>query len=250
MPYGLYISAEGANAQSQRLQIIANNLANVDTVGFKRELAILQARYAEEIEQGLATPGSGSINDLGGGVQLRATKTDFSQGKLKNTGVPTHFAIEGEGFFAVEKDGTEYLTRAGNFRLTDGGQLVTQQGHAVLSDAGTPIIISRPNEPWSATSSGGISQAGTVQNLAIVKPASLGDLVKSGENLFRPLADPQPVPVAERNVLDRHLEASGVQPTKEMIEMIEASRVLEANVNMVKTQDEMLSGLVNRLMRS
>ncbi len=68
MPYGLYISAEGALAQSQRMEVIANNLANLDTPGFKRELAVFQARYAEAIEQGRDYPGSGSINDVGGGV--------------------------------------------------------------------------------------------------------------------------------------------------------------------------------------
>ena len=71
MPHGLYISADGAQAQIQRMEVIANNLANVETTGFKRELGIVQARYAEAAQQGLATPGSGSIDDLGGGVQLQ-----------------------------------------------------------------------------------------------------------------------------------------------------------------------------------
>lgn len=253
MPYGLYISAEGAQAQSTRLEVIANNLANVDTVGFKRELAVCQARYAEATQQGLDVPGSGSINDVGGGVLVRETKTDFSPGPLKQTGVATDMAIKGEGFFVVEKEGQEYLTRAGNFQLNEIGELITQYGGrncAVLNDAGAPIVIDPDNGPWQLSSSGAIRQRGMVQNLAIVAPASLGDLVKMGENLFRPLDDPKPVPLNARNVAAGYLEMSGVQPTTEMVEMIEASRAMQANVNMVQTQDQMLSGLINRVMRS
>ena len=249
MPYGLYVSAEGADVQAARLEIISNNLANVDTVGFKRELAVLQARYAEATEQGQDMPGSGSINDVGGGVEMRQTKTDFSAGPLKRTEIPTDMAIEGEGFFVVSKDGEPLLTKAGNFRVTQFGELVTQQGYAVLSDGGEPITVSPENGPWRLSPQGGIQQRGAVQNLALVRPESLGDLVKIGENLFKPLSEPQPVVAGGRRVAGGYLEMSGVQPTTEMIGLIEASRAVEANINMMKTQDQMLSGLVNRLMR-
>lgn len=249
MPYGLYISAEGAQAQVQRLEVIANNLANVDTVGFKRELALFQARYAEEIEQGEVDPGTGTIEDVGGGVTVMEMKTDFSPGPMKRTGIATDVAIEGDGFFVVRKGDEDFLTRAGNFRINSSGELVTQQGYAVLHDDNEPIAISRENGPWELTSFGAIRQRGTVQNLAIVQPESLGDLVKVGENLFRPLAEPRPVSPEGRRVLGGYLELSGVQPTTEMIAMIEASRAVEANLNMMRTQDELLSGLVNRLMR-
>lgn len=253
MPYGLYLSAEGAHAQATRLEVIAHNLANVDTVGFKRELALFQARYAEETERGDDYAGSGSINDVGGGVLVQQTKTDFSPGPLKRTGVPTDMAIRGEGFFVVEKEGETYLTRAGNFLLNGQGELVTQYGgeeYAVLTDAGTPVVVNPDVGPWELTATGAIRQAGTVQSLAVVQPASLGDLVRMGENVFKPLADPRPVAPEDRNVVGGYLEMSGVRPTTEMIELIEASRAVEANLNMVQAQDEMLSGLVTRLMRS
>ncbi len=253
MPYGLYLSAEGAHAQSKRLEVIANNLANVDTAGFKRELAVFQARYAEETQRGQDNPGSGSINDVGGGVLVRQTKTDFSPGPLKPTGVATDMAIKGEGFFLVDKDGEQFVTRAGNFLINQQGELVTQYGrqqYAVLSDAGTPIVIDPDNGPWYLTSNGTIRQRGAMQSLAVVKPASLADLVKTGENLFRPLAGLQPVAPGERDVVSGYLELSAVQPTTEMIEMIEASRAIEANLNMMQAQDEMLAGLINRVMRN
>jgi len=77
MPYGLYLSAEGAHAQSKRLEVIAHNLANVDTVGFKRELALFQSRFAEAIEQGMVSPGTGAIEDVGGGVWPSRAKAFF-----------------------------------------------------------------------------------------------------------------------------------------------------------------------------
>ncbi len=250
MSYGLYISAEGAQAQTRRMEIIANNLANVDTAGFKRELAVFQARYAEAVEQGQAQPGSGTINDTGGGIMLLKTATDFSPGPLRRTETPTDVAIPGEGFFVVQKGEEQYLTRAGNFQLTERGELVTQQGYAVLSDNGSPVVLEPGAGPFDITPAGTIRQRGSVQNLALVQPASRGDLVKVGENLFRPLAEPQPLADAERRVTAGYLEMSGVSPTTELVQMIEASRAVEANVNMVQTQDQMLSALVNRVMRS
>lgn len=247
MPYGLYLSAEGAQAQSTRLEVIAHNLANVDTVGFKRELAILQARYAEAIEQGLTTPDSGAIDDVGGGIMVRETKTDYSPGPLKRTKIPTDVAIKGPGFFVVQKGDETLLTRAGNFTLTSRGELITQQGYTVLDDSGIPIVIR--DAQWQISDSGTVQQRSGRQNLALVQPQSLGDLVRVGENLFRPLSDPQALPAADRRVAAGHLEMSSVQPTTEMTAMIQASRALEANINMMRVQDQMLSGLVNRVMR-
>jgi len=250
MPYGLYVSAEGARAQSQRLETIANNLANVDTAGFKRELAVFQARYAEAMEQGRDYPGSGSVNDVGGGVMLRLTQTDFSPGPMKRTGAPTDVAIRGKGFFLVEKDGQQYLTRAGNFRLTAEGKLVTPQGYAVLSDGGSAITVEPGNGPFEISPNGAVRQGGSAQMLAIVQPASTGDLVKVGENLFESLAEAQPVAEGDRDVGWGYLEVSSIRPTAEMVQLIEAARAVEANVNMMQTQDQMLSQLVTRVMRS
>jgi flagellar basal-body rod protein FlgF/flagellar basal-body rod protein FlgG len=172
---------------------------------------------------------------------------------LKRTGLPTDMAIQGEGFFLVEKDGERFLTRAGNFLVNARGELVTQYGQeqfAVLTDAGTPVVIDPGAGPWEVTPSGTVRQAGSLQNLAIVLPASMGDLARAGENVFKPLAEPVPVAPTNRSVVGGYLEMSGVQPTTEMMELIETSRAVEANLNMMQTQDEMLSGLVNRLMRS
>lgn len=249
MPYGLYISAEGALVQSRRLETVANNLANVNTVGFKRDLALFQARYAEEIAQGQAQPGERGWNDLGGGVEVRETRTDYSQGPFKNTEIPTDFAIKGDGFFAVRAPDGDYLTRAGNFALLPTGELVTQQGHAVLDDGGAPARIE--SFPWKFTHDGGIQQSdGTTVRLGMLQPASLGDLVKVGENLFRPMGPTAPVEAGKRQVVNGHLELAGVSATTEMMNMIEASRAFEANVNLIRNQDQMLGTMLGRLLKA
>ena len=248
MPNALYVSAEGAHAQSTRLDVIAHNLANVDTVGFKRELAVFQARYSEAIESGQQAPGLGSLDDIGGGIEVRETVTDFASGPLKKTGNRTDVAIRGDGvFFQVRKYDEVLLTRAGNFTVDPLGRLTTQQGYEVLSDTGEPILISDPK--WQVDSTAAVRQLAGSQNLALVRPELLANLVRVGENLFRPTGDPVPVEATQRAVAPESLELSGVQPTTEMVEMIQASRALEANVNMMKAQDQMLSGLVNRVMR-
>ena len=249
MTYGLYLSAEGAAAQSQRMEVLANNLANVDTVGFKRQLAIPQARHAEAIEQGLATEGSGSENDIGGGVQISGTLTDFSQGTLRNTGNQNDFAIEGKGFFVADGgDSEKLLTRAGNFRVTPQGGLVTQQGYPVLSSEQTPIQLLR-NVPWSVSDDGTITQGATKIQLALVEPASRADLVHAGENTFRSLSTTTAVAPGERRIASGYLELSGVQPTIEMMEMIEASRAFESNVRLIQGQDDAIGQLLSRVMR-
>jgi flagellar basal-body rod protein FlgF len=249
MPYGLYISAEGAHAQSRRMEVISNNLANVDTPGFKRDLALFQSRYAEDIVQGNAMPGTGNAEDIGGGVWFRGTETDFSPGSLKQTGIKTDFAINGDGFFVIERDGQELLTRAGNFLFNSDGRLVTQDGDAVLSDGGTPIEIDA-SLPWAMTPDGAIQQGADVIPLAINRTSQPGDLTKLGENLFQALAPAEPVPAEMRDVRSGYLEMSGVKPTLEMLEMIETSRAFEANINMIKNHDSILNSLVNRVLRS
>jgi flagellar basal-body rod protein FlgF len=249
MPYGLYISAEGAQVQNKRLEVIANNLANVNTVAFKRQLAVAQARYAEETRQGRDYPGSGSINDVGGGVQVRETKTELRPGSLKPTGVPHNLAINGEGYFRVRRGGETFLTRAGNFTVDPNGQLVTPQGFPLLSEDGEPVVV---GEEFNVTPNGSIEQDGGITaRLSLVRPNDVNELRQAGENLFSTSTPNSVTPLAdtERHVVSGYLEMSGVSPVTEMMEMIFASRAYEANVRMIQHQDQMLGNLVNRVLR-
>ena len=249
MPYGMYISAEGAQAQQRRLEVIANNLANVETAGFKRDVPMFQARFAEAIQQGSDYPHSRTQNDLGGGVKVIYVETDFAGSSLRETGTPTDFAVNGDGFFQVRsRDGQTYLTRAGNFTLDAQGRLITQSGDmTVLNESGGEIVIDA-TRPWAVHPGGSIVQDGAATAIGLVRPQSLGDLVKVGNNLFRPLAPAAQVARAERDIRQGYIEQSGVNPTREMMAMIETSRAFEANTRLIQHQDSMVSGLVNRVL--
>jgi flagellar basal-body rod protein FlgF len=251
MPYGMYISAEGAAAQGQRLEVIANNLANVDTPGFKQDVPAFQARFAEAIQQGQAAPGDGSINDLGGGVKIIDVQTDQSTGQLKHTGNDLDLAITGKGFFQIRGgDGQQYLTRAGDFGLDAQGRLVSQNGHqAVLDQGGSEIVLS-PDLPWSISPDGFISQAGTLYALGMSQPDSLDELVKVGNNLFQPLGTVQPLALSERNIRQGYLEMSGANSVRQMMGMIETTRAFEANTRMIQNQDTMLGALISRVLQA
>ena len=246
MAYGMYISAEGALAQSLRMETIANNLANVDTTGFKQDLASFQARYAEEAASGLAPAGDGVIPDVGGGIMVRESGTDFSPGPMKNTGVDTDLAIRGRGFFLVDNNGEQMLTRAGNLQQTPEGMFVTGDGKPVLSEEGAPIFSSGP---WQFNEDGTIFMPDGAARLALVEPESLGDLVKVGDNLFRSLGPVQPVPNEIRSVARGFLEGSGVNSVSAMVEMIETTRAFEANVNMIRNHDQTFGTLLSRVLK-
>ncbi len=227
---------------------MANNLANVDTVGFKRDQTLFQARLAEATQRGMDQFGSGSINDLGGGVEVLGTVTDFSPAAPKQTERPTDFAINGDSFFVVQRGRQQVLTRAGNFVIDATGQLVTAEGYPVMSDLNQPILID-DTLPWQSTPDGAIAQGGDVFYMAMVRPRSNGDLAKVGENMFLPLAPVTPVDVTQRQVVAGFLESSNVQPTTEMVDLIETSRAFEANVTLIRNQDELLNDLISQVLK-
>ena len=251
MPYGMYLSAEGARAQAQRLEFIANNLANVDTPGFKRDVPTFQARFAEAIQRGQDFPGSKSRNDTGGGVKLMGVETDFSHSTLRSTGVKTDLAINGDGFFNVSnQDGETFLTRAGNFLVDATGRMLTQTGKfSLLDDGGGPIKLD-PELPWEFLPGGIIEQSGQRIAVGLERPQSLGDLVKVGDNVFRSLGPVEKVSENERDIRQGYLELSGVSSTREMMMMIETPRAFEANTKLIQHQDGMLSQLLSRVLAS
>jgi flagellar basal body rod protein FlgG len=250
MYYGLYMSAAGAHAQSTHVEVLSNNLANSDTVGFKRELSLLEARDSEAIERGLDYRGSRGMNDVGGGIRFAATATDFRVGKFRETGNPTDFALETQdGFFAVQRGRDQLLTRAGNFRLDVDGNLVTQEGDAVLGSDSSPIQLD-PNIPFRVLPGGLIQQAGDTIELGIFRPADPRTLRKIGQNYFQaPGKAPVPVEPEERAVRGGYQELSAVNPVEETVELITASRSYEANIRLIQQHDQATSQLINRLLR-
>jgi flagellar basal-body rod protein FlgF len=249
MYYGLYTSAAGAGAQNHKVEVLSNNLANVNTVGFKRELAILQARDSESIERGLTSRGSGSLEDIGGGVRMNQTFTDFAPGTMQLTQLPTDLAIDASNtFFMVENDGHKVLTRAGNFHLSNEGKLVTASGDSVLSTDGSPIQIDS-TLPYRFLPGGVLEQAGERIELALIKPKDVSKLQKAGENYFTAEKTNELTAADDRNVKIGYLEMSGVNPVDEMVELITASRAYEANVRIIQQHDTATSELISRMLK-
>lgn len=250
MPYGMYLSAEGAQAQATRMEVIANNLANINTPGFKRDVASFQARLAEAIEQGEDDVGTGTVNQVGGGTMMHDVRTDFSPGTVKRTDIPTDLALGGHGFFEVQAaDGEVFLTRAGNFTLNSLGELITQTGrHHVLDAAGGRVTV-LPDEAWHVSADGFVMQGGAGTPLSVVMPQSFAELTKVGENLFRPGEQVTQLGLDRREVRQGYLEMSSVSPTREMMALIETSRAFEANTKLIQNQDHMLDALISRVLQ-
>jgi flagellar basal-body rod protein FlgF/flagellar basal-body rod protein FlgG len=230
--------------------VLSNNLANVDTAGFKRELALLESRDSEAIERGLAMRGSRSLNDVGGGTDQDETFTDFSRGTLRTTDIDTDFALEQpNAFFLVQRGQEKLLTRAGNFRRSSEGELRTGEGDVVLSSDGSPISIDS-RLPWEVLPGGVISQAGSAQQLGIVQVDRFTSLTKVGDNYFSaPTKSVTPVAEEDRLVRRGVLEGSGVNPVSEMVELIAAQRAFETSTRMIQNHDAITSSLISRMLR-
>lgn len=249
MPYGLYLSASGANAQSHRMEVLSHNLANISTPGFKPHLSVLQSRDTEAIERGQAHLGSGTIDDIGGGVNIQPSVTQFNQGPIRTTGSQTDFAInDKESFFVIQRGDQQLLTRAGNFTFDGSGTLITPIGEPVVGSGGEAVRID-PRLPYEVMNDGTIYQAGQRQELMLVQPRAIGDLSRVGDNLFQSLTPVDTVPETKRAVIGGALESSAVLPTNAMMELIETSRIYEANVRMIQNQDQSMGQLISRVLQ-
>lgn len=186
MIYGLYRSASGMMAATYRQAVLANNLANVETGGFKKDLAVVQQRAMAAQELPNATRFHDRFFDrLGGGLLVSPTHTDHTQGTLELTGRPLDAALVGSGFFVVSKGGEMLLTRQGNFSLDRDGRLVLADDPdvVVLSRDLRPIVL----DPLSSTeinSEGAIVQRGEVAARLALKSAAPHELSKRGEQMF------------------------------------------------------------------
>lgn len=243
------MSATGANAQNHRLEVLSNNLANINTTGFKPHLAVLQTRQAEALQRGEVSPGEGGVDDLSAGVGIQPAMTQFQQGPIKTTGRTTDLAInDPNSFFVVQRGDQELLTRAGNFGFDAQGQLVNGHGDPVVSAGGGRIRVD-PRRPFEVMSDGTIMQGGERQVVKLVKPAAVGDLSRIGDNLYQSLTNVNEVATNERKITSGALEHSAVNPTTAMMELIEASRVYEANIRMIQTQNDSMEQLIGRVLR-
>ncbi len=231
---GLYISANGMAARIAQQEITANNVANLNTPGFKREAATFRELYSSL---------TGSTLPILG---LEA-KTDFRQGSLQRTGDPLNFALEDRGFFTVETPQGMRYTRNGDFTLNEKGVLITQEGYPVWGESG-PIVID--GDEVAVNSQGEVMVDGKLVDPLLISDFELPyTLRKEGEGLFAPLDGRKAKPRENPRILQGYLEASNVAPAKEMMELITILRLYEANQKAILLQDNTLNKTVNDLGR-
>jgi flagellar basal-body rod protein FlgG len=254
MSSALQVARTGLEAQDTRMRVIAHNLANIGTTGFKRDRADFQtlayddARVAGQRSGGDTAYAIGL--NLGTGVAVQGTTRIGTQGALSTTGNNLDMALDGEGFFQVEMPGgqTAY-TRAGNFSLSSEGTLVTAQGYAlqpaIQIPAGAQSVAIGPDGTVTAIVDGDAAPAelGQITVASFINPAGLQ---ASGDNLLLETAASGAADVGAAGENGRGqirqgmLEASNVNVVEELVDMISAQRAYEINSKMISAVDEML----------
>lgn len=255
----LSTSATGMTAQQLNLDVIANNLANVNTYGYKKSAA----HFQDLLYQNLRTPGSSVGNggqlpsgtQVGLGVNVGATSRIFTQGTLQSTGSEYNVAIKGDGFFKILlPDGSTSFTRDGALDIDGQGRLVTSEGYPIQPEVIVPqdkqTITISPDGTVSVTRAGqsNSEDIGKLTLTRFVNPAGLQQL---GGNLYQPTAasgDPvegQPGQNGLGTMQHKMIETANVEVVEEMIRMITVQRAYETNSKAVQTADEMLQGANN-----
>ncbi|UGQ17550.1 flagellar basal-body rod protein FlgF [Borrelia sp. RT1S] len=279
MVRGIYTAASGMVAQRHRLDVIANNLANVDLAGYKGDLSVQKA-FPELIIRRLNDDGlyrfprgyletAPVVGKIGTGVEENETYTSFEQGPLKTTGNPLDVALTGEGFFVIRTPRGERYTRNGSFTLGKEGMLVTKDGYPVIGEKG---YIHLKDNNFKITDQGQIFHNGEFEtdprrlvsehenswenyelldNLKIVRFEKTRFLKKQGNSLWDSTeisGAPIEVAVGLRPKIETGtLEGSNVNAINEMVLMIEVNRAYEANQKTIQTEDLLLGKLINEI---
>jgi flagellar basal body rod protein FlgG len=248
MLYGLYLSATGIITSAYKQDVVANNLANSESIGFKRDVATFQQRLTEAQMRGRPDLSNPLLEQLGGGTFAAPTLVDSRQGELEPTGNPMDVAIEGDGYFAVTDKGQSRLTRNGQFVVDKNGQLILSnaEGQPVLDPQGKPIKL-LPNQPATIASDGTITQGGkAVGALGVFDVADRGKLMKKGGTLLAH-GEQKLQPAKNATLRTEFIERANVDPAAELAELMSTQRQLEANANMIRYQDQTLGRLVNEV---
>ncbi len=257
MNLSLYSAATGMEAQQLNLNTIANNLANVNTPGFKRSKIEFQDLLYQKPRASGSDSGAGNIVptgiEVGNGSRVAATSKVFTQGQLTQTGEKLDLAIQGDGFFEVQKpDGTIGYTRDGSFKLNAQGQVVTVDGLPLLSGfqaipiGASSVDISQSGQVTVQTASGTTSF-----RLTLTRFANPSGLRSMGGNLYDetgasgPPETGAPSESGFGSIMQGYTESSNVNIVEEMVNLITAQRAYEINSKSIQTSDEMLQNVAN-----
>ena len=261
MNQSLWIAKTGLEAQQTRMSVVSNNLANVNTTGFKRSNVAFQDLLYQNVRQagGQTSQDTQLPSGLmfGTGTKVVSTEKQYSQGNIVQSDNPLNVAIEGRGFFQVlMPDGTLAYTRDGSFQLDSQGQLVTSTGYQVqpaitIPDGSQAVTIGNDGTvSVSIAGQASPTQVGSLQLADFINPAGLQPV---GENLAIETAasgSPQtgtPGLNGLGKTMQGSLETSNVNVVQELVDMIETQRAYEMNSRAVQSTDQMLSFIVNNI---
>ena len=261
MTQALWIAKTGLDAQQTRMSVISNNLANVNTAGFKRD----RASFEDLLYQTVRQPGGSTSEQtqlptglqIGTGVRVAATAKNFAQGNLSNTGNALDVAVNGRGFFEVlMPDGTSAYTRDGSFQVNAQGEVVTNSGYPVQPGLQLPQNTQSLTIGADGTVTAQVSgQADPVQvgSLTLVDFVNPAGLQAKGENLFSetgasgPPQQGNPGTGGLGTLVQGSVESSNVNVVEELVSMIETQRAYETNAKAISTVDNMLGYLNQNL---
>ncbi|MHC5024829.1 MAG: flagellar hook-basal body protein [Planctomycetota bacterium] len=252
MNYGLYLAAGGAMRGMHRLDVVSNNLANVNTVGFKPDTVVTGQRLPERLEAPrIDADPKHMLEQLGGGVFGGPTRIRMAQGRLEQTGNAFDIAIEGNGFLVVQHTATDGTTAE---RLTRDGRLARDaNGRLVLAGTGQPVLGARGRTirlddrgPVDIGTDGTVRQNGMTRGQLRVVTTDESNLVKDGQNLLQLRdGDPDALRPATGSIRQHHVEHSAVDPVLTLRDLIEASKAIEANAQMMQYHDHIIGQTVN-----
>jgi flagellar basal-body rod protein FlgF len=240
MDNSLLVSLSQQLAAYRAMDVIANNIANASTPGYKREAAKFE-EYVAKMRPAEGQKGTQSLSFVKDAGILR----DVSQGSVEKTGAPFDVAISGKGFFAVQTPGGIRYTRDGHFTLDGEGQIVTSDGHPVQGDGGAITVTPDDGAIEIATDGTVSGKTGQIAKMKLVDFADERAMVKEGANLY---STTQAATVPDSSVLRQGmLEGSNVQPVIEISHMIEVMRAYDATATLSKSQQDMMSQAVEKL---
>ncbi|HEX3700294.1 MAG TPA: flagellar basal-body rod protein FlgF [Phenylobacterium sp.] len=241
MDNSLYVGLSKQMVLQRQLDIIANNIANSDTSGFKVE----SLAETEDPQSPAFTLGGPQPVKF---VMPNGVIRDFGQGALRRTDSPFDVAIDGQGFFQVQTPAGVRYTRDGRFRMDDTGRIVNQSGAALLDDGGGEITLDPTKGQPSISPDGVVSQAGLrIGKVGVVNFANLSTLEKIGDNLLQNTSNQTATPAPDAKLRQGMLEGSNVNPILEMTRMIEVSRAYEQMAKMMDSQGDLSSQAVQQL---
>ncbi len=226
-----YVALSRQAGLRRQLDIVANNLANMSTSGFKGE----KMMFIEHVTK--SKGGHQPISEKVSYVRDIATVRDFSKGPMESTGNPLDLAVSGEGYFIVQTDQGNQYTRNGRFQLDQAGQLVNQQGNPVLAEGGQPIFFAPGDKNISVSRDGTVAtENGDIGKLSLVTFDNPQELRPGAGGLFSTDAAAQPV--ENPDIQQGMLEGSNVLPIIEMTRMIDVHRTYDSVKKLIEREDD------------